>query len=244
MKGILLRIWQRFLFPIARAIWWKAYWRPFRIWSNHFSRGNLHAWVRQQRAGIEGSVLNVGAGGEIGPLVEKCLSIDIDPRRGPDIVADACDLRAVFEDERFDAVFLIEVLEHVGEPQKAVAELWRVLKPGGKLVLSVPYIFEIHDAPYDFWRFTEHGLQRLLHGFEDVVVIRRNRYFRAVITPLIRLWYSRYWTDRILGLLFMLLAVPLYPLIFLLNLAIRSDYATTGYHVEARKPLQTPGSTP
>ncbi len=237
MRDILGRIWQRFLFPVARLVWRYGYWRPLRIWSNHFSRGDLHGWVRRKRAAINGSVLNVGAGGEIGPLVEKCLSIDINPQRKPDIVADACDLREVFETQRFDAVFLIEVLEHVSEPQRALAELRRVLKPGGKLILSVPYIFEMHDVPHDYWRFTEYGLRLLLQDFDDVVIVRRNGYFRAALTPLIRLWYSRYWTDRVLGLLFMFLALLLYPLIALLNGIIRSEYATTGYHVEASKPL-------
>ncbi len=221
---------RRFLFRVGRLVW-----RILRVWSNHFSRGDLHAWVRRQRAAVEGSVLNVGAGGEIAPCVGRCQSIDINPERGPDLVADVCDLRGVFERERFDAVFLIEVLEHVNEPQRAVDELRRVLKPGGRLILSVPYIFEMHDVPGDYWRFTEFGLRLMLREFDQIEIKRRNGYFRAVYTPLIRLWYSRYWGDRILGLLFMALAVPLYPLIALLDRLIRSDYATTGYHVEARK---------
>lgn len=219
-------------------------WRLLRIWSNHFSRGDLHRWLAAHRARASGVVLNVGSGGEASRLVEPCLSIDIDPARNPDLVADVCDLRPHFGDATFDAVFLIEVLEHVTEPARAIAEIRRVLKPGGSLVLSVPYLFEIHDAPHDYWRFTRYGIERLLHDFADVTIEARNGYFRAVYTPLIRLWYSPYLGDRVAGLCFMAIAVPLYPLIRLLDAVIRSDRAVTGYHVTARKPLTDASGAP
>lgn len=209
--------------------------RLLRLWSNHFSRGDLHAWVRAQRTAVSGDILNVGAGGEIGELIGACLSIDVDPKRNPDVVADICHLGSRFADNSYDAVFMIEVLEHVHTPTKAIAEVHRVLKPGGICVMSVPYIFEIHDIPNDYWRFTEFGLRHLLKPFSSVQLRRRNRYFRAAITPLLRLWYSPQRTDRWFGLLFMLLAAVLYPAILLLDVMIRSDYLCTGYQVTAIK---------
>lgn len=223
----------------ARPLLWPV-WRLTRRWSNHFSRAGLHPWIKERRALIDGAVLNVGAGGEASAFVEPCTSIDIDPDRGPDIVADVCDLSSCFDDAQFDAVFLIEVLEHVREPTQAIAEIQRVLKPGGRLILSVPYIFEIHDAPHDYWRFTRFGLQHLLRDFVEVEIAPRNGYFSALYTPLIRLWYSPHWGDRIVGLVFMLLALPLYPLIWLMDAVIKSDRAVTGYQAEARKPGPDP----
>jgi SAM-dependent methyltransferase len=60
------------------------------------------------------------------------------------------------------------VLEHVPEPERALAEAVRVLRTGGRLILTVPGVWPTHEAPYDFWRFTRHGVLRLLaqHGIE------------------------------------------------------------------------------
>lgn len=67
-----------------------------------------------------------------------------------------------FGDASMDVVLLLEVLEHIGEDQRALEEIARVLKPGGALYLSVPFIYPIHDAPHDFRRYTAHGLRHVL----------------------------------------------------------------------------------
>jgi SAM-dependent methyltransferase len=183
-------------------------------------------------------VLNVGAGGEIGAIVARgnCVSIDVDPNRDPDVVTDICALFMHFPAESFASVFMIEVLEHVERPAEALHQVWEVLQPGGTVVISVPYIFEIHDAPNDYWRFTEFGLRKLLSNFSQVKIERRNGYFRAAITPLLRLSQSPYRTDRAIGALFLFLSIPLYPFIWAADKCIRSTFATTGYHITATKP--------
>ncbi len=76
-----------------------------------------------------------------------------------------CDLAAIpVEDERFDHVLLTQVLEHIPEPAKALAELHRVLKPGGTLWLTAPLFYAEHEKPYDFFRYTQFGLRHLLEG--------------------------------------------------------------------------------
>ena len=73
-----------------------------------------------------------------------------------------CDLKNIpTEDSRFDFIIFTQVLEHVPEPQLILAELLRVLKPGGKMMYSGPLVYEEHKTPYDFYRYTQFGLQHL-----------------------------------------------------------------------------------
>jgi SAM-dependent methyltransferase len=212
--------------------------------SNRFSRENLNELLEREilqleaRAGAK-RVLNVGAGGILARRVARIrearvVQVDLDPARRPDVVADVCDLRC-FADASFDAAFLLEVLEHVPVPDLAVSELYRVLAPGGALVVSTPFIFEIHDAPRDYYRFTEHGLRHLLRGFEDCRIVRRNGTVKAALVPLLRLTRSRYVADNLFGLAALAVSTVLAPLIGLLDRAVRSDAATTGYFASCRR---------
>lgn len=80
--------------------------------------------------------------------------------------------RLPFRDAAFDAVLCTQVLEHVEWPRECVAELHRVLRPGGTLYLTVPMAQAEHQAPFDFFRYTSFGLRSVLGGagFRDVRV--------------------------------------------------------------------------
>lgn len=97
----------------------------------------------------------------------------------PDVFADAA--RLPFAAACMDAVVCFEVLEHLRDPSAALAEMARVLKPGGTLLLSMPFLYPIHDAPHDFQRLTEYGLARdlALAGFEVVSIRKRGHAVRA-----------------------------------------------------------------
>lgn len=76
-----------------------------------------------------------------------------------------CDLAAIpVEDCRFDFVIFNQVLEHLPEPKLVLQELFRVLKPGGKMIYTGPLFYEEHEVPYDFYRYTQYGLRYLLEG--------------------------------------------------------------------------------
>lgn len=126
---------------------------------------------RRPPAGLEtaqGKVLDIGAADR---WIARHLPAQVDyvaldyPSTGrdlyearPHVFADAAALP--FADATFDAVVCLEVLEHVPMPCAVVAEIGRVLKPGGRAWVSMPFLYPVHDAPYDFQRYTEFGLRR------------------------------------------------------------------------------------
>jgi SAM-dependent methyltransferase len=66
-----------------------------------------------------------------------------------------------FEVARFDTVLLADVLEHIARPAALLGELARILAPGGKVIIFVPFLYRVHEAPYDYFRYTEFALTRL-----------------------------------------------------------------------------------
>ena len=73
-----------------------------------------------------------------------------------------CDLKEIpVENERFNYVVFNQVMEHLPEPSLVLAELNRVLKPGGKMIYTGPLFYEEHEQPYDFYRYTQYGLRHL-----------------------------------------------------------------------------------
>ena len=72
-----------------------------------------------------------------------------------------------YADETYDVVVVDQVLEHVPDPQRAVTELRRVLKPGGVCIATTPFLIRVHGYPNDFHRFTAQGLVRLFADFSS-----------------------------------------------------------------------------
>lgn len=82
-----------------------------------------------------------------------------------DLLCDITDMKPV-SDESIGLVLNLESLEHIPYPQKAIDEIYRVLKPGGLLILTTVMHFKIHHAPKDYWRFTPEGMELLLRRFK------------------------------------------------------------------------------
>jgi SAM-dependent methyltransferase len=120
---------------------------------------------------LKGRVLNAGAGWRDvshlveGELVNQDLTWPGDERTNIDIYSPLHQIPV--QSNFFDAILCIAVLEHVENPEEVVPELYRVLKPGGHLILEVPFLQPEHKVPTDFQRYTKDGLVRLVsrHGF-------------------------------------------------------------------------------
>lgn len=137
----------------------------------------------------------------------------------PDIFSDAQCLPVA--NEKVDVVFLFEVLEHVPDTEKVVREIRRVLCPGGEFYLSVPFIYPIHDAPNDYWRFTVYGVTEILknNGFDVVKQIVHGNTLvvglQMLNLGLLEICRDFYQRNKIFGLLAGLLV---YPMTLLINL--------------------------
>jgi SAM-dependent methyltransferase len=79
-----------------------------------------------------------------------------------------------FANGSFDSVVSFEVFEHVFNIDEVLAEVGRVLKPGGRLLVTVPFAWEEHEIPYDFARYTSYGIEHVLRraGFDIVRTVK------------------------------------------------------------------------
>jgi SAM-dependent methyltransferase len=135
------------------------------------SNAAIGEWLADVRDAFSGDLLDAGAGNQpyrvwYEPLVKSVVAVDAAPAPGLAALAfvDALPLR----DASFDTVLSTEVWEHVEDATAAAREAYRVLRPGGNLVVTVPFLYPTHEAPYDFGRFTHYGLVALLEraGFQ------------------------------------------------------------------------------
>jgi SAM-dependent methyltransferase len=207
------------------------------------SRQGLYDFLAEQYANIpeNAKVLTVGAGGETNKLLASSIastvrltSVDIDEARKPDVVADICE--APLPANTYDFVVMAEVLEHLHSPHKGLENIYGALKPGGKLILTTPFILPIHDRPYDYFRFTKYGLKLLLRSFRDVNVAERNSYYEAIDVLWVRLLQTRQTKTFFLSL-FLVPAIYFIkrPMSLLLTKCFATDSMTTGYVVTATK---------
>ncbi len=114
-------------------------------------------------------VLDIGSGGSsYAKYFPNRLTVDIDPERKPQIVADAAHMP--FKDGEFSFILCTEMLEHVLDPVLVMAELRRVLAPGGTFILTTRFVYPLHDAPHDYWRYTRPNLERLFAAFHEVSI--------------------------------------------------------------------------
>jgi SAM-dependent methyltransferase len=164
-----------YLRPALRALYASRLQNPPQ-WSDKSDHAHIMAHlIERSIAGLaprlNGEMIDVGCGRQpyrayFGHL-KRIVACDFDAKRGE--VDFACPAHAIPVDaESFDAVLCTEVLEHVPDPLAVWREFYRILRPGGFVLLATPSYWPPHELPYDFYRYPEHGLRYLATtaGFE------------------------------------------------------------------------------
>lgn len=139
---------------------------PFHPQWLALNRRNTLKWAAKN---CSGTVLDVGCGDATLQVHvrEKCkyLGLDHPATRSlgyegkNNLYGDASWLP--IKDRSIDTLVMLDVLEHLVNPRKAVAEAFRVLKPGGIVIFQTPFMYPMHDEPHDYHRWTAHGLRAL-----------------------------------------------------------------------------------
>lgn len=147
----------------------------------------LHRDVRAALSSFgRGLLLDVGCGGRpyesAMPAGVEYLGIDTPASSlsQPDVWSLADPLP--FQSNVFHTVLCTQVLEHLAEPKSAIFEFSRVLRPGGHLILTAPQAWNLHEIPYDFFRYTRYGLEHLCRaaGLEPIHISAEGGYFATI----------------------------------------------------------------
>lgn len=149
-------------------------------WNQLAHRLGNNAMAVAASAHAGGRLLDVGCGLKpFQPMFAPYVSehVGVDHPDSPHALTSVDVLATAYEiplpDGSFDTVLMSEVLEHLETPQAALSEALRLLRPGGKLILTTPFIWVLHEEPRDFYRYSPYGLRHLLDGagFEVLEVI-------------------------------------------------------------------------
>jgi SAM-dependent methyltransferase len=164
----------------------------FNHWKFYPAKTLEHRTFRTLGApAMRGTVLDVGGG--LGPYRRylagsSYVSVEVNAAMRPDIVGSALELPV--RNGSIDSILCNEVLEHLPEPGRAVAELYRVLKPGGAAYVTVPFLWCLHYEPHDYFRFTGHALRAIFEkeGFRIRTLTPVGRVFSYLAARLAEKW--------------------------------------------------------
>ncbi len=174
------------------------------------SRGNINGYLNdaaifdflQKNLGhLAGSVLDIGCGRMrhkttilSGPKVISYTGLDLEPGKyGYDSKADVFwdGVTMPITDNTYDSAILFEVLEHCPDPRIVVAEAIRVLKPGGTLLFSTPFLYQLHGTPHDYQRLSPFGIRELFSkaGYSKIEISPSGSW-DASLGQMMAIWIS------------------------------------------------------
>jgi SAM-dependent methyltransferase len=164
-----------------------------------FARRGLYLHIRELGRNITGKTLDIGCG--LKPYMDLCSSdqyigLELDtPENRAKGVADVFyhGNNFPFSDGEFDSLLCNEVLEHVFTPEAFLREAHRVLKPGSHFMLTVPFVWDEHEQPLDYGRYSSFGIAALVQrcGFEIVEQRKSVDDLRVVVQLFIAYLYKK-----------------------------------------------------
>lgn len=158
-------------------------------------------------------LLNIGSG--VHRYRADLINVDIFPYADVDVVADATKLP--FAENSVDGVLCECLLEHVPKPVDVVSEIFRVLKPGGRAYILIPFVYPFHASPNDFQRWSIEGLKVLLKA-GDIESIGTRAGPTSALTAQIVTWCAialSFGSETIYSILSVLFLLVFFPLKFL-----------------------------
>lgn len=201
----------------------------------------MDAMLTKNKSYFKGNVLDIGGGRKRGtftrPKTESWIVADSEESLHPDII---CSIEKMpFDNESFDSIKATELFEHVENPERGLNECLRVLKENGVIIITVPFLAQVHADPYDYQRWTKYKWEKQLKatGFK-VKEIQEMGYFFTVMADMLKILNKSIPRPlRYIGYIF-------YPILSILTeidkiTAIRSNQRlskfTTGYFIIANK---------
>ncbi len=219
--------------------------------SNALLRRSIVEGVQKYQSQLTGRLLDVGCGVSPYKSVLKAIDdytgLDIKDNR-PITAKEESDIvlfdgkHFPFEPQQYDSLLCTEVLEHVFEPQDFINEMYRVLKEDGRVLLTTPFLWPLHEEPYDFYRYTKYALKELFEraGFSEITIQARGDWHTNCSLMLGSYFSNCITKQKYLRYLVLLLT---YPMVYIAQIILpkfdRSPGNETlpmGYTVFARKP--------
>jgi SAM-dependent methyltransferase len=169
----------------------------------------------------KGRVLDLGCGtspykADILKVADEYIGVDwensLHDQSNVNVFADLCK-PLPFEDNYADTIVSFQVMEHLPEPLLFLQESFRILKSDGAILITVPFMWHVHEEPHDYFRYTKYGLEYILNkaGFVDINIkentgfwqmwILKFNYHTAGFTPrpLKLLWIPIWWFGQIIS---------------------------------------------
>ena len=155
----------------------------------YFSRKGLYNGIKSNKNYLKGELLDFGCGAKPYQTlidVENYIGLDIEnsshnhENEKIDVYYDG--LTIPFPDNTFDSYFSSQVLEHVPNSTGILQEVYRVMKHGGHLLVTVPFVWDEHETPYDFNRWTSFGIKELFsqNNFEIIKLEKSSNYIETI----------------------------------------------------------------
>jgi SAM-dependent methyltransferase len=197
-----------------------------------FARLTLAKNIKSFAPELAGKVLDVGCGKKpykkLFTNVSEYIGMDIENpghnHQDEDIDVYYDGNKFPFPDHSFDSILTNQVFEHVFNPDQFLAEISRVLKPGGRLLLTVPFVWDEHEQPYDYARYSSFGIKHAIqkHGFKIINHTKSCNDVRAVLQLfslyIFKAFFSKSKVINALGTLILIAPITLFGI--LINLII------------------------